>query len=141
LAILGNVDYAEAVLEMREVQTAAGKLGIDVAKLEIRRAEDIAPAFATLQGRADALYVVVEGLVSTNRVRIITLALAARLPTLFNIREYAQAGGMMSYGPNTPDLFRRAAEYVDKILRGAKAWRSARGAANQVRVGSQSHDG
>jgi ABC-type uncharacterized transport system substrate-binding protein len=83
-------------------------------------AEDIAPAFATLQGRADALYVVVEGLVSTNRVRIITLALAARLPTLFNIREYVQAGGMMSYGPNTPDLFRRAAEYVDKILRGAK---------------------
>jgi putative ABC transport system substrate-binding protein len=120
LAILTNVGNAEAVLEMDEVQTAARKLGVDVAKLEIRRAEDIAPAFATLQRQADALYVVVEGLVSTNRVRIITLALIAHLPTMFNIREYVQAGGMMSYGPNFPDVFRRTADYVDKILRGAK---------------------
>jgi putative ABC transport system substrate-binding protein len=120
LAILTNVGSAEAALEMGEIQTAARKLGIDVAKLEIRRAEDIAPAFATLQREADALYVVVEGLVSANRVLIITLALTARLPTMFNIREYVQAGGMMSYGPNYPDLFRRTADHVDKILRGAK---------------------
>jgi putative ABC transport system substrate-binding protein len=120
LAILANAGYAEAALEMGEVEAATRNFGIEVAKLEVRRAEDIAPTFETLQGEADALYVVVEGLVSTNRTRIITLALGARLPTIFNIREYAQAGGLMSYGPNFPDLFRRTADYVDKILRGAK---------------------
>jgi putative tryptophan/tyrosine transport system substrate-binding protein len=120
LAILANAGHAEAVLEMDEVEAAARNFGIEVAKLEVRRAEDIAPAYETLQGEADALYVVVEGLVSTNRPRIITLALGARLPTIFNIREYAQAGGLMSYGPDFPDLFRRTADYVDRILRGAK---------------------
>jgi len=120
LAILANVGYAEAALELGEAQAAARNLGIEVAKLEIRRAQDIAPAFEGLQRQADALYVVVEGLVSTNRTRIITFALAGRLPTMFNIREYAEAGGLMSYGPNFPDLFRRVAEYVDKILRGTK---------------------
>jgi putative ABC transport system substrate-binding protein len=120
LAILANAGYADAALEMGEVEAAARNFGIEVAKLEVRRAEDIAPTFETLQGEADALYVVVEGLVATNRTRIITLALGARLPTIFNIREYAQAGGLMSYGPNFPDLFRRTADYVDKILRGAK---------------------
>jgi putative tryptophan/tyrosine transport system substrate-binding protein len=74
---------------------------------------------ATLQP-ADALYVVAEGLISANRTRIITFALAARLPTIFNIREYAEAGGVMSYGPNFPDMFRRTAEIADRILRGAK---------------------
>ena len=88
--------------------------------LEIRRAEDIAPAFEALKGRAEALYVVGDALVVTHRIRINTLALAARLPTIYNIREYVEAGGLMSYGPNIPDLFRRAADFVDKILRGAK---------------------
>ena len=87
---------------------------------EIRRAEDIAPAFEALKGRADALYVVADPLMNTNRVRINTLALGARLPTMHGIREYVEAGGLMSYGPNYPDLFRRAGDYVDKILRGAK---------------------
>ena len=90
------------------------------ATFEIRRAEDIAPAFDALKGRADALYVCGEPLVNTNRVRINTLALGARLPTMFGIREYVEAGGLMSYGPNQADLYRRAADYVDKILRGAK---------------------
>ena len=105
---------------MGEVQAAARTLGLEVAALEIRRAEDIAPAFEALKGRADALYVVGDPLVITNRIRINTLALAARLPTMYNIREYVEAGGLMSYGPNFPDLFRRAADFVDKILRGAK---------------------
>ena len=109
-----------AVLEMREVQAAARTLGLDVITLEIRRAEDIAPAFETLKGRADALYVCGDPLVITNRIRINTLALVARLPTMHGKREYVEAGGLMSYGPNFPDLFRRAADYVDKILRGAK---------------------
>jgi len=120
LAILANVDFAESVLEMGEVEAAARKLGIEVVKLEIRKAEDIAPAFETLQRQADALYVVVDGLVSANRTRIFTLATSARLPTVVNTREHAEAGALMSYGPNFHALFRRAAEYVDKILRGAK---------------------
>ena len=71
-------------------------------------------------GRADALYVCVDPLVNNHRIRVNTLALAARLPTMHGLREYVEAGGLMSYGPNLPDLFRRAADYVDKILRGAK---------------------
>ena len=120
LAIMANVGNPGAVLEMGEVQAAARTLGLEVATLEIRRAEDIAPAFEALKGRADALYVCADPLVITNRIRINTLALGARLPTMHGIREYVEAGGLMSYGPNFPDLFRRAADYVDKILRGAK---------------------
>ena len=87
---------------------------------EIRRAEDIAPAFEALKGRADALYIVLDPVMITNRIRINTLALAARLPTMHTVREPVEAGGLMSYGPNWPNQFRRAADFVDKILRGAK---------------------
>jgi putative ABC transport system substrate-binding protein len=120
LAIMGNVGYPSSVVEMGEVQAAARTLGLEVAPLEIRRAEDIAPAFAALKARADALYLSVDGIVAANRTRIITLALGARLPTIFNTRDHVQAGGLMSYGPNFPVLFRRAAEMIDKILRGTK---------------------
>ena len=114
LAIMANVEYPNAASEMREVQIAARTL-IDAATFEIRRAEDIAPAFEALKDRADALYVVGDALVITHRVRINTLALIARLPTIYVVREYVEAGGLMSYGPNFPDLFRRAADFVDKI--------------------------
>jgi putative ABC transport system substrate-binding protein len=120
LAIMANVDYPAAVQEMGEIQAAAGTLGLDVATFEIRRAEDIAPAFEALKGRVEALYVVGDALVMTHRVRINTLALSTRLPTIFFLREYVEAGGLMSYGPIIADLFRRAADFVDKILRGAK---------------------
>src|SRR5262245_54008569 len=120
LAILSNIASPIGVLEMREVQAAARTLTLEVLSLEIRRGEDIAPAFESLKGRAQALYVVAEPLVNSNRVRINTLAVGARLPTLHGIREYVEAGGLMSYGPNSPDLFRRSANIVDKILRGAK---------------------
>src|SRR5262245_47779269 len=120
LAIMANVEYPAAVQEMGEIQTAAGTLGLDVAIFEIRRAEDIAPTFEALKGRAEALYVVGDALVITHRVRINTLALTARMPTIFFLREYVEAGGLMSYGPSFPDLFRRAGDYVDKILRGTK---------------------
>jgi putative ABC transport system substrate-binding protein len=120
LAIMANVGSPQVVLEMGDVQAAARTLGIEVAPLEIRRVEDIAPAFETLKAQADALYVVVEALVDANRTRIITLALGARLPTIFNAGYFVQAGALMSYGPNYSDLFRRTAEYVDKILRGTK---------------------
>ena len=115
---MANVGNPAAVLEMREVQAAARTLGLEVATLEIRRAEDIAPAFEALKGRAEALYVCTDPLVYTNRIRINTLALGARLPTMYGIREYVEAGGLMSYGANFPDLFRRAADYVDKICAG-----------------------
>jgi len=120
LAIMGNVGFPQAVLEMREVQAVAGTLGIEVAPLEIRRAEDIAPAFEALKAQADALYIVGDALVNTNRTRIMTFSLSARLPTSSFTREWVQAGGLMSYGPNIANLFRRTAELVDKILRGTK---------------------
>jgi putative ABC transport system substrate-binding protein len=120
LAIIGNVEYAATVLEMGEAQAAARTLGLEVVRSEIRRAEDIAPVFEALKGGADALYVVGDLLVNTNRARIRTLAMGARLPAIYNAKEHVEAGGLMSYGPNYPDLYRRAAEYVDKILRGAK---------------------
>ena len=120
LAILANVGFPSAVLEMAEVQAAVRTLGLEAATLEIRRSEDIAPAFEALKARADALYVLTDPSMATNRARINTLALAARLPTMYGTREYVEAGGLMSYGPNFPDLFRRAAEFVDKILRGTK---------------------
>jgi putative ABC transport system substrate-binding protein len=120
LAIMGNVGNREAVLEMGNVEAAARTLGFEVAPLEIRRAEDIAPAFEALKPQADALYVVQDGFVTANRTHIIMLTLGARLPTIFETREHVQAGALMSYGPSFSDLFRRAAEYVDKILRGVK---------------------
>jgi putative tryptophan/tyrosine transport system substrate-binding protein len=120
LAILGNVVAPSVVLDMREVQATARTLGLEVITLEIRRGEDIVPAFEALNQRAEALYVVIDPLVNIHRVRINTLALAARLPTMHTFREGVEAGGLMSYGANFPDLFRRAADFVDKILRGAK---------------------
>jgi putative ABC transport system substrate-binding protein len=120
LAILGNVGGPAVVLDMREVQAAARTLGLEVIASEIQRGEDIAPAFEALNGRAEALYVATDPLVDTHRIRINTLALAARLPTMLGSREWVEAGGLVSYGPNWPDQWRRAADYVDKILRGAK---------------------
>jgi putative ABC transport system substrate-binding protein len=120
LALIGNVGYLQAVVEMGEVQAKARTLGLEVAPLEIRGAEDIAPAFDALKAQADAVYVVGDALINANRTRIITFAHTARLPTIFNSRDYVQAGGLMSYGPNFPDLFRRAADLVDKILHGTK---------------------
>jgi putative tryptophan/tyrosine transport system substrate-binding protein len=120
MAILVNVGNANAVLELGEVQAAAGTLGLAAATSEIRRAEDIVSAFEALRGRADAIYVVAEPLVFSNRARVHTLAMAARLPAIYNSREYVEMGGLMSYGPNFPDMFRRAADLVDKILRGAR---------------------
>jgi putative ABC transport system substrate-binding protein len=108
------------MLDMREVEAAARTLGLEVIASEIRRGEDIVPAFEALNGRADALYVCIDPLVLSHRIRINTLALAARLPTSHANREAVEAGGLMSYGANLPDLFRRAADLVDKVLRGAK---------------------
>jgi ABC-type uncharacterized transport system substrate-binding protein len=120
LAIIGNGGNSAVVSEMREVETAARSLGLEVVTSEIRQAEDIGHAFERLTGHTDAVYVGADPLANVNRVRINTLALGARLPTMFSVREFVVAGGLMSYGANFPDLWRRAAEFVDKILRGAK---------------------
>jgi putative ABC transport system substrate-binding protein len=120
LVIMANIDYPAAVLEMGEAQATARKLGLEVEVLEIRRAEDIVPAFGALKSGAQALYVCPDALVNANHARINTLALGARLPTIYPDRTFLQTGGLMSYGPVNADMFRRAADYVDKILRGAK---------------------
>jgi putative ABC transport system substrate-binding protein len=120
LAIMANVAGPGAVLEMTEVVAAARTLGIEAVTFEIRQAGDIAPAFDSFKDRTEALYISTDPLVFTNRTRINTLAQGVRLPTMYGQREYVEAGGLVSYGANIPDLFRRSAEYVDKILRGAK---------------------
>jgi putative ABC transport system substrate-binding protein len=120
LAIMANSGNPSAALDMREAEATARALGLEAITLAILRSEDIAPALDALKGRVEALYVCNDPLVNTNRVRMNTLALAARLPAIYGFRELVEAGGLMSYGPNYSDLFRRAADYVDKILRGAK---------------------
>ena len=120
LGIMYDADYPAAVLEMGKVQAAARTLGLEVAQHGIRRAEDVAPVFEALKSQADALYVVDNALVVANSAQITTIALSARLPTIFDISYFIQAGGLMSYGPSFPVLYRRAAEIVDKILRGTK---------------------
>jgi ABC-type uncharacterized transport system substrate-binding protein len=120
LAIMANVGNPGSVLEMGEAQATARTLGLEVTTSEIRRAEDIAPAFEALKDRADALYLCPDPLMNANRTRINILAVGARLPTMHGVREYVEAGGLMSYGANISNQFRRVADFVDKILRGAK---------------------
>ena len=120
VAVLANAGYPAAMLEMVEVQAAARTLGLEVAAFEVRQADEIAPAFEALKSQAEALFLVGDPLMSSNRIRINTLALATRMPTIYVQREYVDAGGLVSYGANFPDLFRRAAEIVDKVLRGTK---------------------
>ncbi|MFL5100868.1 MAG: ABC transporter substrate-binding protein [Xanthobacteraceae bacterium] len=120
LAIMANVGNPASVLDMREAQATARTIGLEVTTSEIRQAKDIAPAFEALKDRADALYLSPDPLMNTHRTRINILAVGARLPTMHGHREYVEAGGLMSYGHNLPNQFRRAADFVDKILRGAK---------------------
>ena len=140
LAIVYDAGYPAALRENDEAQAAARTFGLDVAPHGIRRAEDIAPAFEAIKSQADAVYVAVDALVNANRTQIATLALNARPPTSFNESGCVQAGGLMSYGPNFSDLFRRAGEIVDKIL-GCQAGRHSGRTADQVRVRDQYEDG
>src|SRR5262249_16279199 len=120
LALIANKAQSDPEREMREVEAAARRLGFDVTTLELRRAEDIVPAFQALDHRAEALFVVGDPLTYTNRAEINRLAVGARLPPIYANNDFVAAGGLISYGTNFPDLFRRGAHYVDKILRGAK---------------------
>jgi putative ABC transport system substrate-binding protein len=120
LAILANVENAGSVLDMQNAETAARALGLDVVRLGIRRAEDIAPAFDSFKGPASAVLVSGDGLTNANRLRINTLSLGARLPAMYPGPEQIESGGLISYGTDTLYQHRRAADYVDRILRGAK---------------------
>jgi putative ABC transport system substrate-binding protein len=120
LAIMFDGGYRAAVRENNAIQAMALKLGLEAAPYEIRRPDDVAGVFDALKGRVDALYVVGNALTETNVVPIVTFALAAHLPTSLTSANSVRAGGLMSYGPDYPAIFRRAAEYVDKILRGTK---------------------
>jgi putative ABC transport system substrate-binding protein len=121
LAVLADAAYPASVLDLDRVKAVAPTLGFDFLPLEIRGAEDIEPAFAGLGDRADAMYVCgADPLINNNRDRINAFALRAKLPTVYGERPYAAVGGLIAYGPNVTDMFRRAAEIVDKILRGAK---------------------
>jgi putative ABC transport system substrate-binding protein len=119
LAMLVNIGNPADLEEKKEVQQASVKLGLELVSLDVRRGEDIEPAMAALKGRAQALYVVSDALFANNRERINRLALEAQLPTMHGFREMAEAGGLISYGPDYLDLFRRAADQVDQVLRGA----------------------
>jgi putative ABC transport system substrate-binding protein len=122
VAIMGNVTNRFTVLEMTQIRAAASTLGLEVTTLEIRRAQDIAEAFEALRDRADALYVCTDAaLIHTNRIQINSLAMGKRLPMMHGARTYIEGGGLIAYGPNFQDMFRRSADYVDKVLRGARA--------------------
>jgi putative ABC transport system substrate-binding protein len=120
LGLLGNVGVPNVTLEMKEVQNVAAKIGVEVIPVEITKTDDLVPGIEGLRGRADGLYVCTDPLITTHAVRINTLAISMKLPTIYAFREYVRSGGLLSYGPNFPDLFRRAGDYVDKILKGAK---------------------
>jgi putative ABC transport system substrate-binding protein len=118
VAVMGNVISPNVTLEMSAVEAAAKKLGLESFRVEIKKAEDIIPDVVSLTGRAEGLYVCTDPLITMDQVRINTLAVSEKLPTINAFRQYAEAGALMSYGPNFPDLFRRAADLVDKILHG-----------------------
>jgi putative ABC transport system substrate-binding protein len=120
VALLGNIGSPLILLEMKAAEEAAPRLGLEVFRLGVKKAEEIESAMESVRDRADALYVCTDPLISTNRVSINILAIGEKLPTMNSFREYVQAGGLISYGPNFPDLFRRAGDFIDKILRGVK---------------------
>ena len=106
---------------LKEIEIAAPTLGLEVQSLQVRSPRNFESAFnAAIAGQARALQVLLSGLINIHRNRIIEFATKSRLPTMFADAALVQAGGLMSYGPNAPDLYRRAATYVDKILKGAK---------------------
>jgi putative ABC transport system substrate-binding protein len=120
LVIIFNPGYSAAAHESNEVRAAARSLGFETRILEIRTAQDIGNGIGTLDPQADILYVCIDPLTDTEKIVIATSALTARIPTMGGFRESVQAGSQVFYGPNTESMFRRAAELVDKILRGTK---------------------
>ena len=121
LVILANIGNPAVVLEMREVQSVAGAVGLEVVTSEIRQSKDIAAAFDTLKSGVDALYVCTDPVAFTNVIPINILAAAARVPTMHARREYVEAGGLMSYGPNLPDMRPPASTYSRRACKIGRA--------------------
>jgi putative tryptophan/tyrosine transport system substrate-binding protein len=121
VAVLGNAGNPAHQGALRQLDATAGTLGVDLQLLDVRAPDDLAPAFAAARTqRADALIVLHDPLTFAHRERILALAAQSRLPAMYDFREWADGGGMFSYGPSLPDAYRRAALYVDRILRGAR---------------------
>jgi putative tryptophan/tyrosine transport system substrate-binding protein len=120
LAVLNNANNITAKLSVDEIVAAARKIGLEIIRADVRRPDDIVPTIGSLNGRVQALYVVGDPLIADNQIQINTAALAARLPSMHGSRGYIDSGGLLSYGPDFSALFRRAGDYVDKILKGTK---------------------
>ena len=121
VAVLWNPGNPGLALTLREAEVAARALGVQVQLLEARGPDEIDSAFlAMTRERADGLLILGDAVFLLHRTRIVGLAAKSRLPAMYNFKEFVDAGGLMAYAANLADLFRRAAVYVDKILKGAK---------------------
>jgi len=121
VAVLWNPQGAASVLSWKEIQLPARQLGVQIHSVEVRSPNDFDQAFeAATRARADAFFIMPDPVITTNLKRIADLAAKSRLPSIFHISELADAGGLVTYGPDRADLYRRAATFVDKILKGAK---------------------
>ena len=121
LAVFGTSTSPGNAQSLRETELAAGAFGVKLQYLDVLNLKDIETAFrAATKERADAVLVLVSPLLLPQRTQVADLALKSRLPAIYPQKEYTEAGGLMYYGANTLDLFRRAATYVDKILKGTK---------------------
>ena len=121
VAVLANPDNTFTAVMVKEVEAAARSLGVRIRLLDVRRGDAPDAAFSALtRERPDALLVLFDPLLTRQRVRIAELANKHRLPSMYPHREYAEAGGLMAYGASLLDLHRRAATYVEKILKGAR---------------------
>jgi putative tryptophan/tyrosine transport system substrate-binding protein len=120
-AVLWNAANPALAYPWRQTQSAAGELGVTLQSIEVRDPKDIASAFAMMaQDHFDALIVLQDALTLQHRKEIIDFAIEKRLPGMFVAKEWVVAGGLMSYGESLPDMYRRGAYFVDKILKGAK---------------------
>lgn len=121
IGVLANMSNAVVPAVWKEIETSAQSLGVEAQLLDVRKPEDLGPAFdAATRQRAGALVVVIDGLTQGNRKTIVEFAAKHRLPTIYAGKEFVDAGGLMSYGVSYPQLYYRAASYVDKIFKGAK---------------------
>jgi ABC-type uncharacterized transport system substrate-binding protein len=121
IGVLWNPSMQEIVLDWQETQSASQMLGLDVVSLEVRSASDLRETFAAATSeRVDGLVVLSDPLTFRNRAQIVELASQNRLPAVYPLRGFVDAGGLMAYGPHLQTLFRRSADYVDKILKGMK---------------------
>jgi len=121
IAVLANTSNDAVRRDWARIETAARSLGVQSQLLDLRESDALGPTFDDASARrADALVVVIDAITQANQQRIVDLAMKHRLPAIYSSREFVDAGGLISYGVSYPDLYRRAATYVDKILKGTK---------------------